>query len=261
MTASIFTSLLHGATKHTGVTNSAVLSGGEGVNMLPGTTFDYWLPTSLITSAQAVFDVGSAVVVNYFAFDVHNLDTIDCDHIQLHASNDSGFSGAVNLGSILKANIVPGANIKRFSNSTAYRYYRVFVEETSTFTDDPIIGVFYAGLALDLPNGIRPSYTPPRMGLVSEVLNHTSDGGNFIGRSLKRSHYDFVIKNDYITKTWIDANWQDLVDYIQVKPFFYLWNDLYTDEAVFCWTAGKIPPPRYAYQAWLSFEFRCNGFV
>jgi len=262
MTAKIYKSDLHDAIEGAGGTPTLGAGTGIAANMLQGTTWNLWVPDAVGDQfAEARFNAGAQITLTYFAFDVHNLDQIDLTFIRILGTNNSDYSSGVLLSNIQKADIVAGANIKEFSNTTAYQYYIVQVFNVLNFTVAPIIGVFYAGQALELPSGIRPAYTPPRLGLVSEVLNNTSEGGNFIGRSLKRKHYDFVIKNDYVSKAWIDANWNDLRDYILTRPFFYLWNDLYNDEAVFCWTSGDIDKPQYAYQKWLSFRFRCNGFA
>lgn len=264
MTAKIYKSVLHNATSIAGE-ETPVYIGFESEKALSGLTFDYWKPDAIGDAfIYGSWDSGVAQSVDYWAFDVHNLDDLPgLDRIQFNGTNDPTFTSSQVLDTINAADIVEGANVREFTASINYRYFRVTIysDFPTLFTVDPIIGVIYAGLKLDLPSGIRPTYTPPRLGLVADVLNNTSEAGNFIGRSLKRKHYDFIIKNDYVSKAWIDANWNDLRDYILTRPFFYLWNDLYSDEAVFCWTLGDVDKPRYAYQKYLSFRFRCNGFV
>ena len=86
-------------------------------------------------------------------------------------------------------------------------------------------------------------------------------GGNFVGRSVLSGQYDFIIKNKNITPEWIEENWLDLHKQISEKPFMYSWDDTRPQDAVFCWTKGDIPAPKYDNQCYFSFSIPCNGFI
>lgn len=262
MTAKIYFSKLDENTLP-GTFQSNTVIGREGINMLNANTYTYW-ETDLIGSAViavASYDTVSEILITYFAFDNHNLfNKDDITAINLIAATDPFFSTSFTLATILKADIVDGANIKEFVNNTSYRYYAIEITHTSAFTENIIIGNLSLGEPLQLPEGIKASYTPPRFGINSNVTNNNSGSNNFIGRSVKRSNYEFILKNENVDVSWMRSNWNDLYNYIEQKPFFYLWNDLYTNDAVYSWTVNKIAAPKYQDTCNMSFSIKCEGF-
>lgn len=261
MTAKIYQSELHDAVA--GLWDSTVKSGGEGINLVNGLTYNSWKPFAEgATQAFCSFTIPAAITADYFAFDGHNLADIDFNSIALHASTDEAFTTPITLKSEIKANIINGANILNIApgDQGSYRYYRLWLTHSTTFSIAPIISNLSIGASLALPEGIKPSYTPPRLGVVSEILNNGSQGSHFIGRSIKRKKYEFTIKNENVARSWITTNWLDLLAYIETNSFFYLWNDDYSDEGVFCWTDGKIKPPSYQDTIYFRFAFKCTGF-
>ena len=118
-----------------------------------------------------------------------------------------------------------------------------------------------AGSYKELVNGVSAPYTPPKLSAKTEILNNRTMGGHFVGRSVLSGQYDFIIKNKNITPEWIEENWLSLHKQISEKPFMYLWDDTRPQDAVFCWTKGDIPPPKYDNQCYFSFSIPCNGFI
>ena len=259
MTAIIYTSELSEAIPYNYQT---VVADNIPENMLDGLTYSKWSADVIgLLSTRVSFDTGiNGKVIDSFAFDVHNL--VDCNvlSVRLDGSNDVNFVLGVETIAVLST-VQNGANVVHGNNTTNFRYYKFELPVAGGFTVNPIIGIFYAGLRLELPEGIKPGYTPPKYGIKAEILNNKSVGSNFIGRSLKRSQYEFTIKNANIDPAWIEANWHDLIEYIQLNPFFYLWNDTQSGDVVYCWTDGKITPATYQDSCFMRFSFKCSGYM
>ena len=261
MTTKLFLSELfdHELVNDTG----AVLQNGAGVNCLDGLTFTHWLPN--IDASQAIIQITlkEARAINYVAITDHNLKDKGITSFIITASNVS-VDDPLHATQVLLsgADIDAGINFQEAALSDEFLYYRILITRPGGIANQGLfIGNVFIGQVLELPEGIQPSYTPPHLAVNATIENSITMGGNFVGRSLTLEQYDFVIKQDNISPEWIRANWLDLLEYIQQKPFFYLWDDEHKTDLVFCWTKADIAPPAYSNTCYMSFSFNCNGFI
>ena len=237
-----------------------LISEGGGFT-LDGLTFTEWRPEG-ITRADFQVNLDSPKSINTFIIGLSNLnDRVgEVTHFQIHASNTNDFVESDLILEILAPEIDAGQRVFTFPDSEEYLHYQITMILKSTVSDVSI-SILSFGKVLNLPEGIAPSYTPPPLAINATIENNITMGGNFIGRSLTLEQYDFVIKQDNLSPDWVRANWLELLRYTQAKPFFYLWDDTYPEDMVYCWTKGDITPPIYDNQCYMSFSFECNGFI
>jgi len=206
------------------------------------------------------FDAGQPLVFDFFGVSGFYYGS-DLKQIVLTGDSNPDFSTQTVINEISKAEIENGQLMIHLDSTTPYRYFRFAVEYNSLPVNDSELSDLLIGRSFDLPNGVSAPYTPPKLSAKTEILNNRTMGGNFVGRSVLSGQYDFIIKNKNITPEWIEENWLNLHKQISEKPFMYLWDDTRPQDAVFCWTKGDIPPPKYDNQCYFSFSIPCNGFI
>jgi len=242
---------------------TVVHSGGELENCLDGNTYTSWQPNSGNSLINFTFDTTAMIVINEFALSgLENLPS-DIVHINLWGSVSADFSDWIPLVGAYKPELDAGRRFySEYDQQTPYRYYIVSIEtETSALNKIKVGNILINGNSPIFPSGVSAPYTPPKLSAKTEILNNRTMGGNFVGRSVLSGQYDFIIKNKNITPEWIEENWLSLHKQISEKPFMYLWDDTRPQDAVFCWTKGDIPPPKYDNQCYFSFSIPCNGFI
>ena len=185
----------------------------------------------------------------------------DFNYITLYGDNDSAFSTEVVIARLYKTDIDAGVMTAFSDNLLAFTNFRLRLVNIDSSMNEFEIGNIILGRYIDISNGIAAPYTPPKLSAKTEILNNKTMGGHFVGRSVLSGQYDFIIKNKNVSPEWIEENWLDLHKQISEKPFMYLWDDSRPQDAVFCWTKGDIPPPRYDNQCYFSFSIPCNGFI
>jgi len=235
-------------------------SGGEGGNCLDGSTYTAWKPNSADNFAQLSFNNGENIIINALGFSGVKVPD-DFAALYIYAADNPEYTDQVILFHLDKSEITSGILLFISTNATPYTYYRVLAHNLNNDIIDFELSNLILGEYIDLPNGIAAPYTPPKLSAKTEILNNKTMGGHFVGRSVLSGQYDFIIKNKNVTPEWIEENWLDLHKQISEKPFMYLWDDSRPQDAVFCWTKGDIPPPKYDNQCYFSFSIPCNGFI
>jgi len=237
------------------VTVTSEATGYEKENAYDWLTSDWWQADA----AGAVYfyiDLGSSMDVDSWGVAAHNLSD-NSGTIKPQYSSTGAWAGEeVDFNAL----VTPTNNdpIFRKKNNVNARYWRFAFDSTTIAS---FIGMLFLGTALELPLGIGKRMTPPRMSKKNKVLNNKTTGGAFIGRSLIREGLEFSISQDYVSRAWMDSNWDALAEHIELKPFFFSWDfENYPDEATYCWLSkGKAPVPRQATPLYLRFSFKVNG--
>lgn len=218
-------------------------------------SFDWWKPTSPGTNYITI-DAGANVAVDYWAIAFHDL-ALHSGTIKPQYSSDNFSSDTNDLDSVY----TPADNKAHMGIVTQrnVRYYRF---EITTSGDAPLIGALSIGARLELPREVPLGFVSPHYGRKNIILNSVSDGGHFIGRSIRRQSREFDIKQRNVPASWFDTYWEDFVEHIEQKPFFYLWDEENRPlESVFAWTDGEVPTPSYGNPNLLDFSIDCRGLV
>lgn len=202
--------------------------GGEAENAVDGFTWDFWAPAGAGPHTLVV-DLGSAEAVDYLAFHAQNLaDT--SGSITLARSSD-GSSWTDVSGPHSPTDNTP---VLVLFSSVSYRYYRI-----SMTGEGSMLGVVQAGQRLTLPEGIFVGAEPPQLNPDDEILNSSSEGGQFLGRSLIRSGASDKIKQDRVTQEFARGDWADFAEHARLRPFFYGWRtEDYPLEVMYAWSRG-----------------------
>jgi len=215
---------------------------------------DYWQPTAG-TSHWLEVDAGSAVSADYFAFYSSDLYAQAGAQVQLTA-------GAAPAPAAVQGTINPttaGPKLLRFT-SASFRYWRLTFSTTGSFA--PKIQIANVGAQLELEQGARPGFVPPKLAPANKPQTNISEQGFFIGRSLKLAPADFRLPTTILTPAWVRANWPALLAHIESYPFFLLPEpDTYADEAVIAWTKGAISAPRYSHAQFMSLDLNLTALI
>jgi len=242
-------------------TADSVHPGGDALNCLDGNTYTSWKPDANDNNSAFELMTPELTVINYFAMSGLSGIGLDFDYATLYASDAPDYAEQVIIADISSNDIQDGILYALSDNAIAHRYYKVSLTNISEQQNAIEVSNIIIGKYISLPHGIAAPYTPPKLSAKTEILNNRTMGGHFVGRSVLSGQYDFIIKNKNVSPEWIEENWLDLHKQISEKPFMYLWDDSRPQDAVFCWTKGDIPPPRYDNQCYFSFSIPCNGFI
>lgn len=210
------------------LTASSSPAGGEAENAVDGLTWDYWQPSGAGPHTLTV-DLGAAESVDYLALHAQNLAT-SLGSITLERSAD-GMAWTTVSGPHSPTDTAP---LLFLFEAVSYRYYRVTM--TGSVSQ---LGVLQAGARLTLPEGIFVGESPASLNPRNEIMNSTSEGGQFLGRSLIRTGVTNSIKQDRVSQEFARNDWQAFADHAQLMPFFYAWRvDDYPLEVMYAWSRG-----------------------
>jgi hypothetical protein len=119
--------------------------------------------------------------------------------------------------------------------------------EVITTTGQSLIGVLSIGEMTELERGMESGFEPPTLARDHEYYTSVSEGGVFLGKSLRQITYSTSIDLKRVTPDWVRSTWTDILDHAETKPFFFSWDiENHSDEAVFAWVNKQIPKPRYS---------------
>lgn len=224
-------------------------------NAYDGLTFDGWKAGAAGT-VYFTADLGSAQSVDYWACAAHDLHQRS-GTIKLQYSADN-FSVDIND---VGAAVTPsdGGVIFRTFTAVSARYWRF---EVSSTTVASFIGALALGPRLDIPEGMAIGFVPPTLSYDDEVTNQRAEGGAFLGRSVLRYGAETEMRFDLVDPAWVRSDWKPFMEHARTRPFFLSWDvDNYPAEAVFAWSDGKIPAPKYSHSTWMSVSMRIKGLV
>jgi hypothetical protein len=234
------------------VTASAEATGFEKENAYDWIGATAWKPGATGTQTlAAVF--GSAQDVDYMAIAAHNLGSEGAT-VTFQYHNGSTWAD-------LFTGITPSDNrpIFRYTASGQSRtQYRI---EITNCTADTVIGIAAMGQALPLPSAIEPgAWAPAPYARDTVTDTHESQGGVFLGRSIKRLGITGELKQTLVTPAWIAANWPGFVAHAEKRNFFYGWDyDNAPDEVALVWGPGKIKPPTRYMHNFYQFTIPLRG--
>lgn len=223
--------------------------------------YNCWRPAAAHSNRywRAVFDFGSAKTADYWALAGFNISDTDPDVLIEYSSDNITYSTAdsATLGS-------NNVFCSTFTSQSA-RYWRITVDAGSGNLIDTgdYISVLYFGEVLTLPRLMAP-FTAPGIMQGYEAKNNISETGLFIGRSNYLAPFDVNIPFKNFTPEWVRSNLSDLINNVDLYPFFVQWNDATATLAkicAYCWTVRQQNPPRYTSIKYMSFDLKARGLI
>jgi len=214
-------------------------------------TYDRWMPPSVPASLR--IDFGSAKSLDYIFIASHNLGSTGAafvtessiDGVTWTPTNDEQIRADNNAIALL------------FENRPA-RYIRLRI--TSALAT-PKIGVIMAGLALQMQRPIYGGHTPITLSRETEIRPSTSEGGQWLGRSVVRRGYVGRYSWQHLTADWVREFFSPFIDRARFQPFGIAWRPgKFPTEAAYVWTDGDIRPSNMGIKDYMQVDMNVIGY-
>ncbi len=248
-------------TAYTGLTNlvksgtvtvTSEATGYEKENAQSWKTSSWWQAGAAGTVYFYV-DMGAAVNVDSWGFTGSDLSD-NSGTIKPEYSATGAWAGEENDLDSLHTPIENITVFKKVTNRNV-RYFRFEIDSTGAAS---FFANLYLGVALALPKGMNSPFSPANYNRDRKIMNNISEGGQFLGRTLRRNGSKVTISQKNITRTWIDANWITIADHIELYPFYFIWDqENFPTEAAYCMTDKKIDYPKYQDNTYMMFSIPC----
>jgi hypothetical protein len=212
-----------------------------GVNMANPATFLKWLSDDANAQTWTVTLAGEEI--DYVGLEGHNLGSLGATVlVEVLAPGDGEVYEEVH-------EVSPGTDatlILRFGAQNAAGLKVTITPPEGGYGEGefPQNAVLHVGKLLTMQKGLQMGHTPIVDGDVVEILNGTSQGGDFLGSIVtfeaKKSGAQFKL----IDKTWFRSDMRPfLVHANGGQPFFWAWNpDGFPEECGYCWLDGPARP-------------------
>ena len=177
-------------------------------------TYERWRPTAL--PATWTTDLGSARSINYCAIAAHTL----------YYKNIAIQSSADNVAWTTRHSISPTDNspiVVMFPTVSA-RYWRLNITAGTNATYGatiPSVGVVFFGSYLQMQQRIEVGISPISLSRKTVYSGNTSEGGNWLGRSVKRTGKTGQIPLKAIARDWYQSTLDPALQRMRYKPFFF----------------------------------------
>jgi hypothetical protein len=224
-------------------TGSAV-SGFPLSNAFIEQTYEFFKPSG--TDSTVLIDLGSAQDVNYFGLVGRNMGSV-----RLESSTDN-----TTFATVLDVN--DGANVITMGlfDTVNARYFKF-----TFFGSTQEIVKLNMGVTLDMPRPIYGGHTPINLNRATEYRNNVSEGGQFIGRTLKRSGFKGSFSWSNITAAWIRSYFEDFIFKARTENFFIAWRPAtFPAEVGYCQTSSDISPTNQGVRDLMSVSITAQGY-
>ena len=208
-------------------------------------TYERWKPSALPAAWQ--IDFGAAKTINYCAIAAHLLYY---KVINVQSSTD-----AVNW--VTRHSITPTDNapiIVMFPSASA-QYWRLSITAGTNAaygSSIPTVGVIYFGDYLRFPWALEVGISPLFMSRNTVYATNASEGGNWLGRSVRRTSKSGSYTFKGMGRDWYKNNVDTMIRRARAKPFFFASSPLAMPwDVAYCWLT-KDPVP--ATQAGMLME-------
>lgn len=105
--------------------------------------------------------------------------------------------------------------------------------------------VISAGRLLTLERSVKidATFPPLLVGIKSNVVNGTSESGNFVGRLLRNLYAEADIQFSYFSNDWFKAEMVPFIASTKLAPFFLaLTPDTWPEDVGYCWLIKDAVP-------------------
>lgn len=238
-------------------------------------TYEIWKPATL--PADIIADMGQGQAIDYVAFAAHEFK--NCRLVASTSMDGTNYTEQAD------ATILDDNSIMLLFAEVQARYVKVTITGyavESTFVSDFANGfyaegtysassvgspssvscsVMYAGKALAMQRMIYGGHSPGTLSRDTKLVNNSSEGGQWLGRSVVRSSLTNNFSFNNLTADWYRTNFDDFVKSAQVSPFFIAWRpDSYANEVIYGRTDSDIRPENQGIKNFLSVSFGVTGY-
>lgn len=169
------------------------------------------------------------------------------------------WNGAIWVDLIADTTPTNDKGIFQFFNAQAATKFRFNIKQgggggAKTFISNILFGEF-----LLWERGLQPGFAFPEDSDAPDILNSTTQGGNFIGRTLLGPNAVVSCNVQNMTPGFVASDWNKFTRHMQQKPFGFLPDPANRPtQAAYAWTEGP-PGPRPSTQiGFISHSFKLN---
>lgn len=215
-------------------------------------TFDFWKATALPATLEAQAAEGQE---------------IDYLMVVAHSAGDVGaaFQPQYHNGSIwvdLAAETSPGSNRVMLFLFDAVTASRVRLVVTGA-GDPPSVGAVMAGKSLPVQRGLDLTNTPLPFARKTVFSTNGSEGGQLLGRSVRREGVEIPISISFLTESWVREEFDRFVAHVRAGGTFG-WAESpvsYPDDVAYCTSEDDIRPGHEDLQDRMNVAFDAKGMI
>lgn len=214
------------------VTVSSEATGFEGTNTQDPQTYNYWQPSSVTATIDYTI---ASTSMNYCGIASHNMGTKG-NTVTIQYSNQDSPETFTTIDSQVPAD---DSVILFLFDSVASTKFRVQISGGTV----PNIGNIFFGQRLESERSIYGGHSPVTLNKRTVIRPQTSEGGQFLGRSIIRNGAQTNIDIQNMTAAWVRLSLKPFIDDAISNPFFFAWRPTtYPAEVAYCWSQADIVP-------------------
>lgn len=195
------------------------------------------------------WDLGSARTINSYGFYHYSFTSV-----QVEYSADNVIWNNADAG----VNPAASETIYKIITPQTVRYWRA----TFVFAGSVTVGVAFFSNSTQLLRGPEVGFSPPTLARDPDIINSTTEGGLFLGRSVIRNKERCSVSYSFTESAWIRTDWLNIVKEIEIHPFFYGWRtDEFPLEVCFGHTEGKIRRVEFSHPLFMRWGFDFTAFT
>lgn len=131
---------------------------------------------------------------------------------------------------------------------------------TVTATGAQVLGVIYAGIALQMQRPIYKGHNPATMARVTEYQSNESEGGQWLGRNVIRQGLKVDLSWSRLSANWVRQYFDPFAVSARVAPFFVAWNPQdFPREVAYAWTTADTKPDNTGPRDLMSVSLQAKG--
>ena len=225
---------LDGAT----ITATSSATGFDPENVIDGTTYDYWRPTS--GNATLTATLSSVQEIDYLGIAAHDLGSVGAS-FQLQHYIDGGWVDTTDAYTPNQFTAI------QTGDATIMAFFpRVFTDRVRViFTSDTVfsVGVLYVGKAFAFERPFYQGHRPLNLNRRTTIARHVTERGLDVGRHIRRKGATTQIAVNNQTPQFIRNQVAPFIAKRRTKGFFFAWRpDSLPDDVAFCWSTDNIQP-------------------
>lgn len=127
-------------------------------------------------------------------------------------------------------------------------------------TGPQVLGVVYAGVALQMQRPIYRGHSPATMARITEYMSNESEGGQWLGRNVIRQGLNVDLSWSHLSANWVRQYFDPFIKSARTKPFFVAWNPQeFPREVAYAWTSADIKPTNTGPRDLMSASINAKG--
>lgn len=226
--------------------SSVSASTGTGAaNVLSPATYSRW---SFTGSAQLTITLPANQTIDAVGLGAHNFASASA--LVEYSASDAG-------AWVTFAPEQSGQNAMLFTGS-AVSIKRLRV--TVTGAGPLVLGVVFAGVALQVQRPIYKGHEPGTLSRVTEYQSTESEGGQWLGRNIIRQGYKTAYNWRNLSAAWVRQYLDPFIAAARTTPFFIAWNlQDFPREVLFAQSAGDVAPSNTGPRDLMSATLNVRG--